>query len=39
VVAVLGKGHERGQEVAGRVEPFDDRTVLAEALADREPAR
>jgi UDP-N-acetylmuramoyl-L-alanyl-D-glutamate--2,6-diaminopimelate ligase len=35
VVAVLGKGHERGQEVAGRVEPFDDRTALAEALAAR----
>ena len=32
VVAVLGKGHERGQEVAGRTYPFDDRTVLAEAL-------
>jgi UDP-N-acetylmuramoyl-L-alanyl-D-glutamate--2,6-diaminopimelate ligase len=33
VVAVLGKGHERGQERAGRVEPFDDRTALREALA------
>jgi UDP-N-acetylmuramoyl-L-alanyl-D-glutamate--2,6-diaminopimelate ligase len=33
LVAVLGKGHERGQEVAGRVQPFDDRTALAEALA------
>lgn len=33
VIALLGKGHERGQEVAGRVAPFDDRTVLAEALA------
>jgi UDP-N-acetylmuramoyl-L-alanyl-D-glutamate--2,6-diaminopimelate ligase len=33
VVAVLGKGHERGQEIAGEVHPFDDRTVLAEALA------
>ncbi len=32
VVAVLGKGHERGQEVAGQVYPFDDRVVLAEAL-------
>jgi UDP-N-acetylmuramoyl-L-alanyl-D-glutamate--2,6-diaminopimelate ligase len=32
VVAVLGKGHERGQEVAGEVRPFDDRTELAEAL-------
>jgi UDP-N-acetylmuramoyl-L-alanyl-D-glutamate--2,6-diaminopimelate ligase len=33
VVALLGKGHERGQEIAGRVEPFDDRTELAAALA------
>jgi UDP-N-acetylmuramoyl-L-alanyl-D-glutamate--2,6-diaminopimelate ligase len=32
VVAVLGKGHERGQEIAGQTHPFDDRTVLAEAL-------
>lgn len=32
VVAVLGKGHERGQEVAGGMRPFDDRTELAEAL-------
>jgi UDP-N-acetylmuramoyl-L-alanyl-D-glutamate--2,6-diaminopimelate ligase len=31
-VAVLGKGHEQGQEVAGVVQPFDDRVVLAEAL-------
>jgi UDP-N-acetylmuramoyl-L-alanyl-D-glutamate--2,6-diaminopimelate ligase len=34
VVAVLGKGHERGQEIAGTVFPFDDRTVLAEELAE-----
>jgi UDP-N-acetylmuramoyl-L-alanyl-D-glutamate--2,6-diaminopimelate ligase len=34
VIAVLGKGHERGQEVAGTVHPFDDRTVLAEAIAE-----
>jgi UDP-N-acetylmuramoyl-L-alanyl-D-glutamate--2,6-diaminopimelate ligase len=33
VVLVLGKGHEQGQEVAGTVTPFDDRVVLAEALA------
>ncbi|HET6214986.1 MAG TPA: UDP-N-acetylmuramoyl-L-alanyl-D-glutamate--2,6-diaminopimelate ligase [Micromonosporaceae bacterium] len=32
IVAVLGKGHERGQEVAGQVHPFDDRAELAEAL-------
>ena len=35
VVAVLGKGHERGQEVAGQVHPFDDRVELAEALRAR----
>lgn len=34
-VAVLGKGHEQGQEVAGVVHPFDDRSVLAAALAAR----
>lgn len=33
VVAVLGKGHERGQEIAGVVQPFDDRDELAAALA------
>ncbi|NMO55807.1 UDP-N-acetylmuramoyl-L-alanyl-D-glutamate--2,6-diaminopimelate ligase [Actinoplanes sp. TBRC 11911] len=32
VVAVLGKGHERGQEVNGQVLPFDDRIELAAAL-------
>ena len=32
VVAVLGKGHERGQEIAGRTYPFDDRVELADAL-------
>ncbi|MEV4637245.1 UDP-N-acetylmuramoyl-L-alanyl-D-glutamate--2,6-diaminopimelate ligase [Actinoplanes sp. NPDC049548] len=36
VVAVLGKGHERGQEVHGEVLPFDDRIELAAALAARE---
>jgi UDP-N-acetylmuramoyl-L-alanyl-D-glutamate--2,6-diaminopimelate ligase len=37
VVAVLGKGHERGQEVAGEVHPFDDRLALAEALTTDRP--
>ena len=32
VVIVLGKGHEQGQEIAGQTLPFDDATVLAEAL-------
>jgi UDP-N-acetylmuramoyl-L-alanyl-D-glutamate--2,6-diaminopimelate ligase len=38
VVAVLGKGHERGQETAGVVTPFDDRVELAAALAERDSA-
>ena len=33
VVAVLGKGHETGQEIAGVKYPFDDRKVLAESIA------
>jgi len=32
VVIVLGKGHERGQEIAGVIHPFDDRLVLAHAI-------
>jgi UDP-N-acetylmuramoyl-L-alanyl-D-glutamate--2,6-diaminopimelate ligase len=35
VVVIAGKGHERGQEAAGRVVAFDDREVAAEALAAR----
>jgi UDP-N-acetylmuramoyl-L-alanyl-D-glutamate--2,6-diaminopimelate ligase len=31
-VVVLGKGHERGQEVAGVVHPFDDRQAVRDAL-------
>src|SRR5262249_32999242 len=31
-VLVAGKGHEQGQEVAGVVHPFDDRTVLRAAI-------
>jgi UDP-N-acetylmuramoyl-L-alanyl-D-glutamate--2,6-diaminopimelate ligase len=33
-IAVLGKGHEQGQEVADVIHPFDDRLVLAEALRE-----
>jgi UDP-N-acetylmuramoyl-L-alanyl-D-glutamate--2,6-diaminopimelate ligase len=33
-VAVLGKGHEPYQEVAGTVLAFDDREVLATALRE-----
>ncbi|GLY18579.1 UDP-N-acetylmuramoyl-L-alanyl-D-glutamate--2,6-diaminopimelate ligase [Kineosporia sp. NBRC 101677] len=32
IVLVTGKGHERGQEIAGVVHPFDDRSVLAAVL-------
>ena len=32
MVLVLGKGHEQGQDIGGVVTPFDDLTVLAEAL-------
>jgi UDP-N-acetylmuramoyl-L-alanyl-D-glutamate--2,6-diaminopimelate ligase len=31
-VLIAGKGHERGQEIAGVVYPFDDRAVLRAAL-------
>ena len=31
-VAVLGKGHELGQEINGRVLDFDDRVILAKAI-------
>ena len=33
VVAVLGKGHETGQEVAGRLLPFSDAAVVREEWA------
>jgi UDP-N-acetylmuramoyl-L-alanyl-D-glutamate--2,6-diaminopimelate ligase len=32
VVVIAGKGHEQGQETAGRTLPFDDRDVAREAL-------
>jgi UDP-N-acetylmuramoyl-L-alanyl-D-glutamate--2,6-diaminopimelate ligase len=32
VVVIAGKGNEPGQEIAGRVMPFDDREVASEAL-------
>lgn len=32
LVLILGKGHERGQEVAGQVLPFDDREVARSIL-------
>ena len=35
LIALLGKGHERGQEIGGEVFPFDDRVELAAALSTR----
>lgn len=35
VVLVLGKGHETTQEIAGHVEPFDDRQILASFVQQR----
>ena len=39
VIALLGKGHERGQEIAGEIHPFDDRVELVAALTERYGAR
>lgn len=36
LVVVLGKGHEKGQEIDGVVHPFDDRVELARAIEDKE---
>ena len=35
LVIVLGKGHEIGQEIAGKVFPFDDKIVLASSIEER----
>jgi UDP-N-acetylmuramoyl-L-alanyl-D-glutamate--2,6-diaminopimelate ligase len=35
VVVVAGKGHERGQEIAGVIHPFDDREVAVVLLGER----
>ena len=35
VVIILGKGHEKGQEINGVVHPFDDRIELARAIEDK----
>jgi UDP-N-acetylmuramoyl-L-alanyl-D-glutamate--2,6-diaminopimelate ligase len=32
-ILILGKGHERGQDLAGVIHPFDDLEVAAEELA------
>jgi UDP-N-acetylmuramoyl-L-alanyl-D-glutamate--2,6-diaminopimelate ligase len=33
-VVVMGKGHETGQEIAGKKFPFDDRIELARAIEE-----
>ncbi len=35
VVMVLGKGHEKGQEINGTIHDFDDRIELAKAIEDK----
>jgi len=35
IVLILGKGHEQGIDVHGKVVPFDDRLVASEALSVR----
>ena len=35
LVVVLGKGHEKGQEIHGVIHPFDDRVELARAIEDK----
>jgi UDP-N-acetylmuramoyl-L-alanyl-D-glutamate--2,6-diaminopimelate ligase len=35
LVIVMGKGHEKGQEINGTVHPFDDRIELARAIEDK----
>jgi UDP-N-acetylmuramoyl-L-alanyl-D-glutamate--2,6-diaminopimelate ligase len=34
IVLILGKGAEQGQEIAGRVHPFDDRDVVRHVLRE-----
>jgi UDP-N-acetylmuramoyl-L-alanyl-D-glutamate--2,6-diaminopimelate ligase len=36
VVIILGKGHEKGQEIAGVIHAFDDRIELARAIEDKQ---
>jgi len=38
-VAILGKGHELGQEIGGQILPFDDATVVREQWAALHPRR
>jgi UDP-N-acetylmuramoyl-L-alanyl-D-glutamate--2,6-diaminopimelate ligase len=38
-VAILGKGHEIGQEIGSRTLPFDDAAVVVEEWAELHPLR
>jgi UDP-N-acetylmuramoyl-L-alanyl-D-glutamate--2,6-diaminopimelate ligase len=38
-VLVLGKGHETGQEIMGKILPFDDRVELKNAIKSARPAK
>ena len=38
-LAILGKGHEQGQEIAGTIRPFDDVTVVGEEWAEAHTTR
>ena len=38
-VLVLGKGHETGQEIMGKISPFDDRVELKNAIRSAKSAR
>lgn len=35
VLVIAGKGHEQGQEINGKIHPFDDATVAREAVTAR----
>jgi len=35
LILILGKGHEKGQDIAGINHPFDDRVELARAIEDK----
>jgi UDP-N-acetylmuramoyl-L-alanyl-D-glutamate--2,6-diaminopimelate ligase len=39
VVVVAGRGHQQGQDVRGKVQPFDDRAVLRDALGKLRASR
>ena len=38
-VLVLGKGHETGQEIKGKITPFDDRVELKNAIKSARSAK